>query len=223
MGGSMTDNNVVPFNSVEAGRIMEQVLIRGDLAQLTHAERARYYTRICESLGLNALTRPFDYLTLNGKLQLYALKGCTDQLRRIHGVSVNVVAHKEADGLLTVHVHARTPDGREDEDFGVVSLPDTMKGDSRANQIMKAITKAKRRVTLSICGLGLLDESELETIPESAKRAPSTRPRTVMPAPKTRLLPGPLSEEMRDELPGDLGPPKDDHEPSYVDFAENGR
>jgi hypothetical protein len=29
---------------------------------------------------------------------------------------------------------------------------------------MKAETKAKRRVTLSICGLGMLDESELETV-----------------------------------------------------------
>lgn len=28
-------------------------------------------------------------------------------------------------------------------------------------------TKAKRRVTLSICGLGLLDESEIETIPDA--------------------------------------------------------
>ena len=33
-----------------------------------------------------------------------------------------------------------------------------------ANAIMKAETKAKRRVTLSICGLGMLDETELETI-----------------------------------------------------------
>jgi hypothetical protein len=31
---------------------------------------------------------------------------------------------------------------------------------------MKAETKAKRRVTLSIVGLGMLDESELETIPQ---------------------------------------------------------
>jgi len=30
---------------------------------------------------------------------------------------------------------------------------------------MKCETKAKRRATLSICGLGMLDESELETIP----------------------------------------------------------
>jgi hypothetical protein len=33
---------------------------------------------------------------------------------------------------------------------------------------MKAETKAKRRVTLSICGLGLLDETEIETIPGAA-------------------------------------------------------
>jgi hypothetical protein len=30
---------------------------------------------------------------------------------------------------------------------------------------MKAETKAKRRVTLSICGLGMLDESEVESLP----------------------------------------------------------
>ena len=33
--------------------------------------------------------------------------------------------------------------------------------------MMKAETKAKRRVTLSICGLGMLDETEVETIPHA--------------------------------------------------------
>jgi hypothetical protein len=60
-------------------------------------------------------------------------------------------------------VRARTKDGREDEDIGAVVLPAS--GDSRANALMKAITKAKRRVTLSICGLGQTDESELDTMP----------------------------------------------------------
>jgi hypothetical protein len=36
-----------------------------------------------------------------------------------------------------------------------------------ANALMKAETKAKRRVTLSIAGLGWLDETELETIPQA--------------------------------------------------------
>ena len=38
-----------------------------------------------------------------------------------------------------------------------------------ANAIMKTETKAKRRATLSICGLGFLDESEIETIPRTAR------------------------------------------------------
>jgi hypothetical protein len=38
---------------------------------------------------------------------------------------------------------------------------------------MKAETKSKRRVVLSICGLGFLDESELDTIPrERMERLP---------------------------------------------------
>jgi hypothetical protein len=200
-------NNIVHFDVAKAAGLMEQVLIRGDLDGLTHEERARYYTRVCQSLGLNPLTQPFDYIRLNGKLKLYALKGCTDQLRQIRGVSAYVVTQREADGLYSVHVRVRDMHGREDEDFGVVTLP--KEGDARANAIMKAITKAKRRATLSLCGLGMLDETELETIPESAKRAAPTKPRTVMPAPKTRLLEKvSAAEEMNDELPGDLAPPK---------------
>jgi hypothetical protein len=40
-----------------------------------------------------------------------------------------------------------------------------LKGEALANAIMKCETKAKRRVTLSICGLGLLDELDVETLP----------------------------------------------------------
>jgi hypothetical protein len=50
--------------------IMEQVLIGGDLAQLTEAQRLAYYRAVCQSLGLNPLSKPFEYLWLNGKLRL---------------------------------------------------------------------------------------------------------------------------------------------------------
>ena len=52
-----------------------------------------------------------------------------------------------------------------------------LKGDALANGLMKAETKAKRRCTLSLCGLGMLDESEIETIP-GAVRAPAALPAT---------------------------------------------
>jgi hypothetical protein len=62
-----------------------------------------------------------------------------------------------------VSVMATDPTGRTDAELGIVPI-EGLKGDAKANAILKAITKAKRRVTLSMCGLGMLDESEVETI-----------------------------------------------------------
>lgn len=149
-------------------QLVERVAISGDLSKLSPAERVAYYGAVCESLGLNPLTRPFDYLTLNGKMVLYANKGCTDQLRSIHGVSVEIVK-RELDinaGVYTVTARATKPDGRIDEDVGAIALG-TLKGETLANATMKAHTKAKRRVTLSICGLSVLDESEIESLPSA--------------------------------------------------------
>ncbi len=67
---------------------------------------------------------------------------------------------------------------------------------------MKAETKSKRRVTLSLCGLGMLDESEVETIP-GAVRAPVALPVTnghaVAPVP----TPDPLLAAAPDPRPAD--------------------
>lgn len=148
------------------GDIVEQVIIKGDLKNLSPQERANYYAAVCESIGLNPLTKPFEYITLNGKLTLYARKDATDQLRRIYGVSISKPSITYEDDLIIVAVEARDREGRTDADVGVVSLG-SLRGDARANAIMKAVTKGKRRVTLSICGLGMLDETELETIPSA--------------------------------------------------------
>jgi len=145
--------------------VMESVIAKGDLAKLTPDERVRYYQAVCKSLGINALTQPLSYITLNGKLTLYATRACTDQLRKINGVSLEIVSRHIDEDILTVHVKARTPDGRIDEDMGAVAFPSSLKGEARANAELKAVTKAKRRATLSICGLGWLDETEIDAIP----------------------------------------------------------
>ena len=142
---------------------IEAVLVGGDLARLTAEQRVSYYSRLCESLGLNPLSRPFDYLNLKGKLVLYAKKDCTEQLRRMRGVSIYKI-EKERDGdIFMVTAYARDKEGREDQDLGSLSLAG-LKGEDLSNAMMKAITKAKRRVTLSICGLAMPDESEIEAI-----------------------------------------------------------
>lgn len=168
--------------SVPSGDIMEAVLIKGDLAKLTPDERVRYYSEVCRSVGLNPLTKPFEFITLNGKLQLYALRTCADQLRKINGVSLEIVSREVADDVLTIHVRAKLPDGRSDEDLGAVAYPAALKGEARANAELKAVTKAKRRATLSICGLGWLDETEVEDIPASAKRPAKPAPNVMLPA-----------------------------------------
>ncbi len=153
-----------------SAQLVERVAISGDLSKLSPGERVEYYAAVCTSLGLNPLTRPFDYLSLNNKLVLYANKGCTDQLRAIHRVSVEVVNRQfDADmGVYTVTARASKPDGRVDEDVGSVATG-RLQGEALANATMKAHTKAKRRVTLSICGLSVLDESELESVPNARR------------------------------------------------------
>lgn len=155
--------------------MLEQVLIKGDLRALSDEQRMQYYQRVCESAGLNPLTQPFAYIVLNGKLTLYALRSATDQLRAVHGVSVIDMDKETSDGVHIVTVKVQDAKGRTDMGTGAVSIAN-LKGEALANALMKAETKAKRRATLSICGLGLLDETEVETIPGASPLAQSPAP-----------------------------------------------
>ena len=150
----------------------ERALLVGDLGALKPEQRASLVVKICESVGLNPLTRPFEYIVLNNKLTLYARKDATEQLRRRHTVSLAIVGRENVQGVFVVTARATMPNARTDESIGAVPIAG-LKGEAMANAIMKAETKAKRRVTLSICGLGMLDETELETIPPSQMQAVS--------------------------------------------------
>lgn len=178
-------SNAANIANIEPTAVLEKVIVTGDLSKLTPHERLSYYKVVCESVGLNPLTRPFDYIVLNGRLTLYARKDATDQLRRIHSVSVTITSREliQNAGLYVVTARARTKDGREDESIGAVSVAG-LKGDALANALMKAETKAKRRVTLSIAGLGMLDETEVETIPD----ARPTEAVEAEPAPPVRVV-----------------------------------
>lgn len=163
----------------QSERILE-VLVSGNLSVLTPPERVDYYNRVCDSLGLNPLTKPFEFITLNNKLTLYATKACTDQLRQIHKVSISAPAIAQTGDLYSVSVTATDETGRQDSDMGVVNVKG-LSGENLANAMLKAVTKAKRRVTLSICGLGMLDETEIEDIPAASKRPPVEMPKAIEP------------------------------------------
>ncbi|MBE3576913.1 MAG: hypothetical protein IMX00_04410 [Limnochordales bacterium] len=148
--------------------ILEKVVMEGDLSKLTPAERVLYYRRVCESLGLNPLTRPFDYIWLNGKLVLYARKDAAEQLRVSRGISIVKLDRQIEHDLCIITAYGRDMKGREDIATGAVYIGG-LKGEALANAIMKAETKAKRRLTLSLAGLGWMDETEVESIPEAVR------------------------------------------------------
>lgn len=176
----------------DVGDIIERLIAVGDLSKLTAAERSQYYAKVCESVGLNPFTRPFEYITLNGKLTLYARKDATDQLRRIHSVSVQIVSRERLEDVYVVTARATDKSGRTDESIGAVHIG-KIGGDALCNALMKAETKAKRRVTLSICGLGILEESEVETIP-TARPIVVTEGGEIVE--ETRAEPTPLQSEI---------------------------
>lgn len=155
--------------------ILERVIIGGDLSPLQPADRVRYYRAVCESIGVNPLTKPFEYLTLNGRLVLYARKDCTDQLRNRDGVSITDLSPQQVGDLYVVTVKAANREGRTDMATGAVNIKG-LAGEGLANAMMKAETKAKRRVTLSLCGLGMLDETEVPDTPgaEAVEVDPTT-------------------------------------------------
>jgi hypothetical protein len=163
---------------VHPANVMEGLIIKGDLEGLTPEQRVVYYNRVCDSIGVNPLTQPFQYMKLQGKLILYATRACADQLRKLHGINIEIVSEDVKDGMLIIHTRAKDSTGRVDEDLGVVPFPETLRGEVRANTILRCVTKSKRRVTLSIAGLGYLDETEVESIAGAEKVPPEVK--TVM-------------------------------------------
>lgn len=181
---------------------IEKALLEGDLSSLTVEERLVLYYRMCRTLRLNPLTRPFEYVVFRnrddddgdpsapapgGRMVLYARADCAAQLRKIHGISVTKLeaSHDGEHYVVVAHVRDRT--GKEDVGTGVVWLKKwkrqrggvqstlmDLRGVELANALMKAETKAKRRATLSCAGLAMLDESELDDVIDITDQVSST-------------------------------------------------
>ena len=159
-------------NQNQQASIANQLILQGDLSKLSAGDKVRYYNGYCERMGLDPYTKPFDLLRLNGKEVLYCTRSGTQQLNKLHKVS-HLITSRDTNvdaGVYIVTSKASLPDGRCTESLGAVNIAG-LKGEAYANAIMKAETKAKRRATLDLLGLGVLDESEAELIPNASKVA----------------------------------------------------
>lgn len=155
---------------------------RQDSRSLTPEDRAAYVAEICRALKLNPLTRPVQFLALQGREVLYLTRGATDQLAARHGLNRETLEGPDfrvMEGVKVAFckVKASLPTGR----YEVATA--TLKMASPADDLMKVETKAKRRATLSILGIGLLSEEEAESIPASERADARQAPPRATPAP----------------------------------------
>ena len=188
-----TTTQIAHPNGGPPAELLEKVLLTGDLSELTADERLDYYSRVCRSVGLNPLTRPFEYLYLSGRLILYARKDATEQLAAIHSISIDLSDGQVIDGVYVVRARAIQVDRYADA-TGAVAI-EHLTGEPKANALLKAETKAARRAVLRLVGLGWLDETEVEAVPgattievdaetgEIREPTPRGRPNKSLPAP----------------------------------------
>jgi len=145
--------------------IASKIVLEGNIAGLSTEEKVKYVNNLCRQYGLNPHGAPFKIMRFrDGKESLYADRGGAAQIRTVKGVSTKIVsAETDSLGIRTVRVQAILPSGRTEDGTGSVSVAG-LKGVALENAYMKAETKAKRRATLDLIGLGCPDESELDSI-----------------------------------------------------------
>lgn len=177
--------------SEQVAAIAEAALIQGNLRAMTSEQRVDYYLQLCNSIGLNPLTKPFEYIEFQGKLILYPKKEASNQLAKKHGISFGEPKISFQDELIMVSITARDRSGRQDSDVGIVSF--NGKGTDKANAIMKAVSKAKRRVVFSMVGLSFdfedsVESGEARIIPEQiAESLPIATQYKAYPEHETRV------------------------------------
>lgn len=183
MGDAATAHHVDPD-------VMRQFVMDGDLSDIKPAMRPALVLALCRHIGVDPIERPFMVFADGKKIVLYATRACTSALCRERRISRDLLSVEERTiaGQPVIIARARATlldGGRHDESTGVVPvmqaevewrdgangkryknvvgwrMPDP---NEAANLPMKAETKAKRRAVLDLVGLGISDESEIDTI-----------------------------------------------------------
>jgi hypothetical protein len=185
--GGFAMSNVISMPKGEVAvidpAIIESIVTKGDLSGLNQVQKVQYYNYRCKQIGLDPSAKPFDLLNLSGKQVLYANSGATQQLCNLHKLSTQITNKERVDDIYVVSVRVTGADGRSSENQGAVSIGN-LKGDALANAVLKCTTKAIRRSVLAHCGLGMLDETEVETIPNAHKESiviPQAEPIPTLP------------------------------------------
>lgn len=137
--------------------LAERLVIGGDLSALKPPERLEYYRWKASVLGIDWRLAPFDYISTKGKLALYLNAAGCELLRRKLGITITDVQWRIVDSIIEARVTGKAGDGRSDVEVGLVNARGVSPTDL-PDQIAKAITKSKNRLTKSLAGFASEDE-----------------------------------------------------------------
>lgn len=163
-------SETAPVPTVES--LTEKLLEKKDFSGLTPPERAVLLLELCRKHALDPLSKPFGFLTVDGRVLLYAFKAASDGISKARGLTVLSKETQDLGGgamIYTVwvadqdYLKSGGTSGRKRCDVGVV--PAGLQGIALANAHKKAMTQALRRAILGLEAPGFLDESETEDIP----------------------------------------------------------
>ena len=113
--------------SVALPNVVERLVVMGDVSGLTPDQRVDYYKGLATAIGVDWVTRPFDYLEVDAgkgekKLVLYPNHGCAEQIRDSRHINTEIMSRQEIGDLYIVEVRVSTPDGRYEDVTGAVSI-----------------------------------------------------------------------------------------------------
>ncbi len=125
------------------------------------------YAKECRRLNLDPFDRPFDVISFKkGSLRLYLTSKGNDTLAAIHNIS-RVTIHQpqvrvvQKALLVYCQSEAILPAGRRQSASAFLPYNEV----TLATDLMKIETKAERRATMKLMGIGALLEDDLSSIP----------------------------------------------------------
>jgi len=212
---TITADDIIRADPAIARAAVVHMLGTGDYSKLSDDQRAQLHLQMCTSLGVNPLTRPFEWIefydpeTRGKKLTLYPKSSLADQLSYVHRIRVRTVEEKMVGTLYKLVLEGTMPDGRSETNVAYLDMVDRegkpLRGQRHGNGLMKARTKCKRRLIFGMVGMSMPDRDSLQDA------------RTVVVDGAGRILDNPTDEER--ELADDPRLQRVLHEPTYESTA----
>ena len=150
-------------NTIPAAAIRAQ--LQNDWAGVSDGDRLKAVMAICKALDIPTPLNPFKFINMKGRVVLYAPSEASQLLADAKKASVLITGKvlDQETGIYTVECRVTTQ-ARTVDNYACVYIGD-LKGEARANAMMKCATKAQRRTVFGAFGLSVADDDDLAFIP----------------------------------------------------------